>query len=385
MKLLHTGDWHLGRLLYSQSLIDDQRILLDQVIDIAIEKQVNAVLVAGDIFDRAIPTPAAVTTLSRIIERLCVENKIPVVMITGNHDSEDRMDLAPLVFQKGGFHLRSRVTQEIEPVVVADKSCRVAIYPLPYAGPSRMREALDDDSVTDHNSGMKLFAERILAKHDRDCHSILLAHGWVTGGEVHGEERLLTVGTAGQVEASALEGFDYVAMGHLHRRQMVGSKRNIGYPGSLMQYDFGERMIKPSVNLITFDEIDAPSVEYIDLTPRRLLHTLHGKFDELMSVASDDERREHFVRVILTDDHPIHNPVSRLKDIYPYLLHMDYEHASKWGITTLKRSFEDIRRTSELELFTDFFKEMNGRPLDEEELKVITAVLNDIRAMEDAQ
>lgn len=385
MKLLHTADWHLGRVLHSERLIEDQRVLLDQVVDIAIQHQVAAVLVAGDIFDRAVPPPEAITLFSRVIERLCIEAGIPVVMIAGNHDSEDRLDLTPLVLKQGGFHLRSRMTDEIEPVLIEDETTSVAIYPVPYAGPARLRDVFQDESIQDHDSGMRVCAERILSKHDPTHRSVLLAHGWVTGADAHGDERPLTVGNTGQVSASSLDGFDYVAMGHLHRRQTIGTNGNIGYPGSLMQYDFGERTIRPSVDLITIDESTAPVVDQVELTPRRLLYTITSSFDQLMDGVKEDERAEHYVRIILTDKHPIYNPFSRLKEVYPLLLHLQYQDPPAWGNNRTRHSFEEIRRGTGLELFQEFFKSIHERDMDEVELKLLNATLEDLHASEVAE
>src|SRR4051794_15399990 len=239
MRFIHTADWHLGRLFHGVHLTEDQRHALLQLVDVVKQERPDAVLIAGDIYDRAIPPPEAVDLLDEILCRLVIDLKIPVILIAGNHDSAQRLNFGARLVADRRLYVTGSLPRTCNPVVIADADGPVHVYSLPYAEPMVVRECVECDDVVDHDSAMKSLVGRIHQSRSPGGRAILMAHAFVAGGAECESERPLSVGGAGTVDASSLDGFDYVALGHLHCPQRIG-KGQVRYSGSLLKYSFDE-------------------------------------------------------------------------------------------------------------------------------------------------
>ncbi|MCX7160470.1 MAG: exonuclease SbcCD subunit D [Proteobacteria bacterium] len=230
MKILHSADWHLGRYLHGASLLEDQRLILEQFVDLARSEQVDVVVIAGDIYDRAIPPSEAVALLDSVLTRLVVDAGIPTIVIAGNHDSAERIGFGGRIFAQRGLTLRGTLNN-LSPVVLSDAHGEVAFHPLPYVEPLFARHLPGGEDVTDHQSAMTHLMSLLKAQRVPGQRNVLVGHAFVTGGSESDSERPLSVGGSGRVGADSFDGFDFVALGHLHRPQSIGSDR-IQYSGS---------------------------------------------------------------------------------------------------------------------------------------------------------
>ena len=280
MRFLHTADWHLGRQFYQASLIEDQAHVLDQFVDLAKQSRVDAVLVCGDVYDRALPPPDAVALLDETLERLVLDAKVPVLMIAGNHDSPERLGFGASLLRKQGCHISGPLRGTLETLVLEDEKGPVRFISLPYADPPMVRQVLEQADLVGHDAAVAALTEQARTLCEAGERLVMLGHCWVNGGTASESERPLTVGGAGMVGAKRFEGFDYVALGHLHRPQKVAD--HIHYSGSLLKYSFSEVDHKKSANLIEMDDRGSVTVERVPLSPKRDVRIIEGLLSEIL-------------------------------------------------------------------------------------------------------
>jgi exonuclease SbcD len=312
VRFLHTSDWHLGRRLGEHDRLADQAHALDQLVRMAREERVDAILVAGDLFDRAVPPPETVELLSAFLAQV----GLPVVLISGNHDSPARLGFGAELIATAGVHLRTRLASRLVPVVVAD----TAIFTVPYLDPDHVRVELADPGVTSQASALSAALAAVHAARDRHAGpAVLMAHLFVGGGlECQDSERPLAVGGAGQVAAESLEGFDYVALGHLHAPQEVGH-RAVRYSGSLLKYSFAEAEQAKGVVLVEVARHQRPHIELLPLTPLRDVTRLEASFDELLGSPAFAVAETAYVEATYTDAGYVVDAAARLRARYPFL------------------------------------------------------------------
>ncbi|MCB1917992.1 MAG: exonuclease SbcCD subunit D [Rhodocyclaceae bacterium] len=382
MKLLHTADWHLGRYLHGRSLIEDQAHVLDQLVALARECAVDVVLVAGDVFDRSVPPAEAVALLDDVLSRLVADCGIPVVAIAGNHDSAERIGFGGRVSERQGLVLRGTLDR-LEPLVLADAHGEVAIHPLPYADPVMVRALPGNDQAGDHQQAMTGLLDDLRRGFVAGRRNVLVAHAFVAGGAESESERPLSVGGSGQVAADSFAGFDYVALGHLHRPQSIAGGR-IHYAGSLLKYSFNEAAHDKSVSLVDIAADGAVTIERVALAPLRDLGVLRGGFAELLAGAADVPAREHYLRAELTDTAPLLDPMARLREVYPNLLELQFVALDAGG--GAHAGGRDHRQRAPAELFAAFYQELIGEAPDEARMAAFEAVLATLmrREREDA-
>ena len=378
MRFLHTSDWHLGRLFHAVHLTEDQAHLLDQVVEFAREARVDAVLIAGDVYDRAVPPPQAVELLDETLARLVLGHRIPVIVIAGNHDSPHRMGFGARLMAASRLHVVGPLAASTIGVGLADEHGPVHVYPLPYAEPAIARQVLGDPALETHALAMKALLDGIRAGHPAGERSVLVAHAFVQGGAESESERPLSIGGADRIDADQLEGFSYVALGHLHRPQSASARAS--YSGSLMKYSFSESAGARSVSLVELDAVGAVHVERVELTARRDVRVLEGTLAELLAGRGSDD----YVQVNLTDRGPLLDPIGKLRQVYPNVLHLD-RHAFAEAAAAHGPA-RDHRQASDLDLFGAFFAEATGQPMSEDEHAALTRVLQNLslRQREDA-
>jgi exonuclease SbcD len=375
MRFIHTADWHLGRIFHGVHLTEDQDYMLNQLITLAKEIKADAVLISGDVYDRAVPPPEAVALLDEVLSRLLLEVGVSVVMIAGNHDSPIRLGFGSRILSDKGLHVVSSLADITTPIVLHDQNGAVHLYGLPFAELAVMREGLGEAEVNDYDQAMRSIVTQIRNSHPRRTRSILMGHAFVVGGEESESERPLSVGGAAVVEASCFEGFHYVALGHLHRPQKVDGGE-IHYPGSLLKYSFAEAAHTKSINLVEMDAHGVCQVEQISFTPRHEVRCLKGNLKELLMGPPPGISRHDYIMVSLLDREPILDPIGKLRTVYPQILNLERPYLTVSG--EIRGVGEDHRKLSDAELFGAFFSQVTGEELTEAQGQAYAGIVEEL-------
>lgn len=379
MRFLHTSDWHLGRGLHGTNLQDAQAAVMDQIVDIAETEQVDAVLIAGDVYDRAVPPLESVQLLDRTLSRLA--DIAPVILIPGNHDSATRLGFNAALM-KDTLHIRSRVEDVGQPVVLKDEHGEVAIYGFPYLNPADARHRLADAGEPLEGSHEAVIGRAMdLVRDDlakRTARAVVVAHAFVVGSagrekaQTSESERDISVGTVDCVGADAFRGVHYVALGHLHGRQRPSGPADgptLHYSGSPLRYSFSEANHTKSVTIVDLDATGATTLREMELTQPRGMAQLRGTLDELLS---NTENREDWVQVVFTDPTRPEDVVAKLRAHFPYCLANrheppDGEGAERPGVNPASMSPLDVMRA--------FITEMGGAEPTEAEMAALEPIL----------
>jgi len=369
LRLLHSADWHLGRLFHGVSLVDDQAHLLDEFARLAAESDVDAVLLAGDIYDRAVPPPDAVTLFDEFLARVAGELGIPVVVIAGNHDSADRLGFGARLLAEGGLHVRGRLSAAPAPIELVDAHGAVDVFAIPFVDPPHARALLEDDALRDHDASSAALLDRARAEANPKHRSICVAHAFVAGSSESDSERPLIVGGGGMVDASRFADFNYVALGHLHRPQQIGGER-IRYSGSLMPYSFGEAKHDKSVSLIELDAKGDVSIEEVRLSPRRAVRVIEGELDGLLATTPEGVSNDDYLLVRLLDRGALYHPMAKLRERYPNVLQVERPALELTG-SGAAIAAESVAPRAPEALFEDFFSAVMGEEMDAEQREAL--------------
>ncbi len=361
MRLIHTSDWHLGRTLHGADLLDHQAAFLDWLLGQAQAHQADAVVVAGDIYDRAVPPAGAVTLLSRTLESFAAQ-RIPVMLTSGNHDSAVRLGFGSRLTESAGIHLRTRLADLTRPLVVADGHGEVAIYGIPYLLPDAVMADLGAERS--HASVLSAAAARIRA--DAAARGIgrtvVAAHAFITGCATSESERDIRVGGIGDAPASALGGFSYVALGHLHGQQAVASADQavIGYSGSPLAFSFSERTHAKSVTLVELDASGRVTTQLLPAPVPRPLREVRGRLDDLLARARGDlaDLADAWVKVVLTDRARPAAPMERLREVWPHTLVLDF--SPEGGLPDADADSRRLAATTDPVTICEYFVEYAG-------------------------
>lgn len=372
MKFLHTADLHIGKKIFELSLIEDQKYILNQIIDIACKEQVDAILIAGDVYDRALPPTEAVTLLDEFLTIL-IQKKIPVIMISGNHDSPERVAFAGQILEKQGLYIAGTYTEPIKTVTLEDEDGPVVFVCMPFVKPGVVGCQTSAQAV-----------EKMLAATPvplgMNARKVLLTHYFVTseGGEapeLSDSESDINVGGLDNVPVSLFQNFDYVALGHIHKSQSIG--RNAYYSGSTCKYSFSEALKAKTVNIVELGAKGEVTVNKRELTPLHEMRCIKGKLQDLIGKAvleSVDEMAMHdYIQATLTDTEELIDPIGTLRSVYPNVLHIILEknvkeHSGEYqGMTPMEKK-------STAELFTEFYEMLKGEELDGKRLEVVQEV-----------
>lgn len=384
MKILHTSDWHLGRIFNQQSLLEDQEHILKQIIEHAVLNKVDAVIVAGDVYDRALPPAEAVTLLDRTLNTLIGEHKIPVIMISGNHDAAKRLGFGANLLKHSGLHLFTSFEQLLTPVILKSVQGDLVIWGIPYCDPEHVNDFYDV-KTTDHQSAQEhvanLLKQHIAEQYDDKATHIVVSHCFIAGANVSDSERPLSIGGAECVDANLFKDFDYTALGHLHQAQYRGYE-HVRYSGSPLKYSFSEVNHNKGVTIVRF-QTDRASKKTCDISqqplkPLRNLRIIEGSFADIIEQGKIDPHNHDYVQVKLTDKESILDPMARLRAVYPNILDLTKRALERSdGETTQTHNKEQLAR-SELEIIDDFFHAMTNEHLSDDQRQVLNEVLNEI-------
>ncbi|CUM71215.1 exonuclease SbcCD subunit D [Turicibacter sanguinis] len=368
MRLMHLGDLHFGKMVNGFLMIEDQEFVLEQIKQYIQTYRPDAVMLAGDIYDRSVPPARAVALYNQFLKDLLIELKTPVLAIAGNHDGAELIDFGHELFEAAQYYVAGNFTKIIKKVRLQDDAGPVNFYLLPFADYAVVREALNHPEIKSLNDAMKAIMEANPI--DSTERNVLITHAFVVGGEAPEQsesEKKLVVGGKESVDATLLEHFDYVALGHLHRTQRVNSDK-IRYSGSLLKYSFSEEHYHKSMTMIDLDAEGEISIELLPLKPRRDMRTITGKLDELLTL--EDEGQEDYLRVILTDEGELLEPMAKLRQVYPNVMLLELERRfSEFKGSQLSASARQTKSTEEL--FADFYEHHRGESLHEAGKQVI--------------
>lgn len=373
MKFLHTADLHIGKKIFEQSLLEDQSYILDRIYEIALKEQVDAVVIAGDIYDRAIPPAEAVTLLDEFLTRL-VQSRIPVIAVSGNHDSAERVSFADRILEKQGLHIAGSIAGGMEAplktVTLEDSYGPVSFVCLPFVRPAAVGAATSARAV-----------EELLGRQpmplSADQRNVLVTHFFVLGEsgeepEISDSETDTQVGGLDSVPASLFQCFDYVALGHIHKPQHMG-RGHVYYAGSPLKYSFSEARWEKSVNIVELAEPGNVKVRKAPLTPLRDMRVIRSKLQELMEperIAAEGERITDYLQVALTDTEELIDPMGTLRSVYPNVLFIQMEKNME-SQTAEYISRLPGQRKSTAQLFGEFYEMLKGEPMDEKRLKIV--------------
>ncbi len=373
MRLLHLGDLHIGKSLGEFDLIEDQRFILEEVLDIAKEKAVDAVLIAGDVYDKRIPSEMAVNLLDEFICKLS-ERHISTYIISGNHDSDDRLNFGSTLFQNSGIYISSRFNGKMDKYVLEDEAGPVNIYLLPFVKASQVRYFYPEDEIETYDDAVRTVIEH--AGIDFAKRNVLVAHQFVAGNEdphIAGSENVSvqSVGLVEKIGYGTFEEFDYVALGHIHSPQRIG-RDYIRYSGSLLKYSLSEVNNEKSVPIVTIGQKGETDIELIPLKPKRNLRHIKGTMEQLLDKGNIKDA-DDFIYVTLTDENVINDAMSIFQQYYPNTVKLDYDNEHTRELERIEiATIADNK--SFRELISDFYVQMYGTEIGEEELQIMESV-----------
>ncbi len=376
MRLLHTSDWHLGRALHGASLLEEQAHALDQVVAIARDEEVDAVIIAGDIYDRAVPPAEAVTLLGETLRRLCLELGCQVIAIAGNHDSPERLGFAAELLGTSGLHLIGPLDDALKPVTLSNAAGdSVDVFGLPYSGPLGVRQWLQQE-VSSHAEAMSALLDEVDKLRSPGRPTVITAHCFVTGGEASDSERPLSVGGAESVPAERFLPYTYVALGHLHRPQRCLAP-HIRYSGSLLKYSFSEVAHRKSVTLVDISGQGEVTSRQRPLTMLRDLRVIEGDLERLMAQGLEDPGREDYLLARLTDTEALLDVMGKLRGVYPNVLQIQLPAQQSEGFQP--GASQELLRRSQLSIFSEFFCVTQGESLSEAQLQHLTDLIDSLQ------
>ena len=380
MKVLHLADLHIGKIVLEQSMLEDQKYMINQIIEKIKEENVEVVLISGDVYDRSVPPSDAVNVLDNFLKVLIKDLKLKVLIIAGNHDSKERLNFGSKIFAEEGLYISATYNGKIDKVELKDKFGKINFYMLPYIKPVEVKQYFDEEINSYH-----LAVKAVIDKEDIDefNRNIILSHQFVTAGNEEPEKsdsETLFLGGTENVDVSCYDKFDYVALGHIHGPQRIG-RDTARYAGTILKYSFSEVNQKKRLTIIDFQEKGKIDIKFIDLKPLRDMRTIKGPIKELLKEENYiNTNREDYIRAIITNKEPIYDAIGQIKKVYPNTLRLDIENSKMKNNSETKLSdLDNIKKKSELELFNEFYKYQHNKNLDENQEKILKTIIKEVR------
>lgn len=363
MKLIHLSDLHLGKRVNDFSMLEDQQYILAEILQIIDREKPDGVLIAGDVYDKSVPSAEAVALLDDFLVRLS-RRELRIFVISGNHDSPERMAFGGRLMERSGVHLAPVYDGRVEPVVLTDQYGPVKLYLLPFVKPSHVRRCFPEREIATYTDAVAAAIEAMGV--DTAVRNVLVTHQFVTGAARCDSEEL-SVGGTDNVDAAVFDLFDYVALGHIHGPQQVG-RETVRYCGTPLKYSFSEAGHKKSVTVVELGAKGAVTIRTIPLKPLRDMVELRGTYEELTLRAFYEGTTypRDYIHITLTDEDDIPDAVGKLRIIYPNLMKLDYDNKRTRAGIHLEGA-EDVQQKSPLELLEEFYSNQNGQPMSEEQ------------------
>ena len=372
VKFLHTADWHIGRKLQGKDLLEDQQYVMNNLISKIDETKPDFLIIAGDLYDRSVPSKEATTLLQELLVKINIECNIPIFAISGNHDSRERLAIGEAWFSKHKFYLHTRLNQAFDKITIEDTD----IYLLPYFEPFEAREYFEDDTLTTHNSATKRVIDEIYKNIDMSKTNILVAHTFVSGGLETDSEREISVGTVENVAVEIFEKFDYVALGHLHNPNAIKEER-IKYSGSPMAYSFSEATQTKGMRLVELTK-EIFTEEFISLEQKRKLHNISTTYEEVFTKVFQQnfDCKNDYFSMELSGMEGVTDPLPRIKEYYPNTLILKQKRNNN-SDSEIKFDKEMLTK-SPLELIEGFYNEQTGSELTVGQKRVLVNIIDKV-------
>lgn len=378
MRFAHLSDLHIGKRVNGFSMIEDQKYILNQVVEIIKREEVEAVILAGDIYDKTIPSAEAVQVLDDFLIQLSNLN-LPIFVISGNHDSAERLSFGARVLRKSQIYISELYNGEITPITLEDEYGKIHVYLMPFLKPALVRQALGREEIVTYQDAVEMAIHQIpLKEEDRN---ILVAHQFVIGASKSDSEEV-SVGGLDQISHTLFESFDYTALGHIHGPQHIG-KETIRYCGTPLKYSFSEEAHTKSVTIIDLEQKGKTTIRMVPLIPMRDMRKIRGKYEEIISQALVDNRSlEDYIQITLTDEEDVLNGLENLRKIYPNIMRFEYDNKRTREQNELTNTVV-IEQRSELELFEEFYFLQNNQEISKEQRELLQAIIEEEKEVED--
>ncbi len=373
MKIMHLSDLHIGKRVNEYSMLQDQIYILKEILRIIDNEKVETVIIAGDVYDRSLPPNEALELFDEFLYQLSSRN-VNVFVISGNHDSPERISYGGRMMTENKIFLSPVYNGDVKPISLNDDYGEVNFYLLPFIRPADIRRYFPDENIENYTDAVKVAIDNMNV--DFSERNILVTHQFVTGAELSESEDIIVGGTD-NVSGEVFDGFDYVALGHIHREQTVG-KDNIRYCGTPLKYSFSEAKNIKSVTILDFN--DKGNIEYskIPLTPFRDMREIRGTYYELTLKSNyESTNTEDYLHITLTDEEDIPDAIGKLRSIYPNIMKLDYDNLRTRGSGTVD-AIENIESKSPFELFADLFKQQNNQDMSEEQEEIMRNLIDKI-------
>ncbi|MCI2111928.1 MAG: exonuclease SbcCD subunit D [Ruminococcus sp.] len=374
MKFIHLSDLHIGKRVNEFPMYEDQEYILTEIIKIIDNEKPDAVLIAGDIYDKSIPPSDAVTMFDAFLVLLSKRN-LKVFVISGNHDSPERLSFCSRLIEKSGVYFSPVYNGHIAPVKLEDEYGEVNIYMLPFVKPANVRRFFDDREILSYTDAMEVAISEMNV--NLESRNVLVTHQFVTGAD-RTESEEISVGGTDNVDVSVFDDFDYVALGHIHRPQNCLSKR-VRYCGTPLKYSFSEANDKKSVTIVELKEKGSLEIRTADLVPKHEMREIKGKYEEITakSFYENTTYQTDYMHIILTDEENIPYGVGKLRTIYHNLMKLDYDNMRTRSNSQITGA-QNIEEKSPLELFEDFYEMQNNQPMSEEQRDYISSLIESV-------
>ena len=371
MKFIHLSDLHIGKRVNEVSMLEDQEYILLQILNIIDEEKPQAVLIAGDVYDKSVPSGEAVTLLDDFLCRLATR-RLPVLIISGNHDSPERLAFGNRLLEHSGIYISPVYDGKLLPITLTDEYGQVDFWLLPFLKPAHVKRFYPEEGIESYTDACRVAVEKMAI--DPTRRNVLLTHQFVTGASVCDSEEL-SVGGSDHVDATVFEGFDYVALGHLHGPQNIGSPR-IRYCGTPLKYSFSEANHHKSVTVVKLGAPGELSLELRPLTPKHDMKLLRGTFMELTD-KSVYQGMSDYLHITLTDEEDVPEAIGRLRVIYPNLMKLTYDN-TRTRTNQLIEGAADVERKSPLQLFGELYQQQNNQPMSQQQEEFIRDLIEGI-------
>lgn len=381
MKILHTSDWHIGKKVNEFSMFENQEFVFEQIYEIIRNEKIDVLIVAGDLYDKPIVDVNSINFLNSILVKIVKEFGINVILISGNHDSPDRISFGKEFFENSGIYIEGKFSGKINKIIFQDEFGDINFYPLSYFDEVYIRHLYDDQSIKTSDDALKSILGNL--EIDYSKRNIFIGHGYFSNknGEQMIEsdsERRLSIGGQEVMDASILKNFDYVALGHLHAPQKI-LENHIRYSGSIVKYSFSEMNHKKSVTIIEILEKGNLNIRQIELKPKYEMREIEGHLDFLLSEKFyENLNTEDYYRIILHDSIGLSDPVSRLRKIYKNVMEVRFRDVENSVNSKYEGNYENLDLSSPFKLFKDFYNFASEKELNEAQFKIVEDVIKDL-------
>lgn len=373
MKLIHLSDLHLGKRINEFSMIGDQKYILKQILQVIDREKPEGVLIAGDVYDKSVPSVEAVQLFDDFLTRLA-KRGLSVFVISGNHDSPERLSFASRLIEHSGIHIAPVYDGEVEGIRMEDEYGPLWVWLLPFIKPVHVRNCYPEESVDSYTDAVRVAVSHMPV--ERQERNLLVTHQFVTGAE-RSESEEISVGGSDNVDASVFDVFDYVALGHIHRPQCIGSD-TVRYCGTPLKYSFSEASHQKSVTVVELQQKGSVLVRTIDLVPVHDMRELRGTYQDLVSRRQyEDMDVEDYIHITLTDEEEEPDAAAKLRVVYPNLMKLDYDNRRTRDNQRIESVDETVRH-SPIELLQEFYELQNNQPMKEEQINFASALIEKI-------